>query len=406
MIAWLASIALAAPCTAIVGGTVWLDGAPVAGASVVLQGAQVVAVGVAPAGLAGGASPTWQGAPCTKYDATGKVVTAGLIDVATQIGVSEIGLEAATVDANPSVEDPIRAALRVVDAYDPRSVQVAIARRGGVTSVIVAPSGGFVSGVGAWVRLAGATQAEAVVDPDAVMVASLSHAGSKAEGALRLRELFAETRFYQQNTAAWLTNRTRPLAAEALDLQAMIPVVRGELPLVVSADRAADLEMLARMAKQEGVRLVIHGAAEGWLVAEQLAAANIAVVVDPLVYGAGSFDQIYGRPDNAALLVAAGVPVMISTFSGHNARDLRVRAGNAVRGGLSPADALAAITSVPAAVFGADAGVLAPGRVADVVVWTGDPLETSTWAEAVWVGGEPRSLTSRQTELRDRYLAR
>jgi hypothetical protein len=405
VIALWAALAFGAECTAIVGGSVALPDGPVDGAAVVMDAGVVAAAGVDPEGLALGAdSATWRGAPCLLVDARGAVVTAGLVESSTSLGVVEVGLEGASRDDSVGSADPVRAALRVVDAYNPRSTLIPVARLGGVTSAVVAPHGGFVAGTSGFVRLAGASQAEAVVAPAVAISASLSTDGSRAEGLLRLRELLHETRWYLDNRAAWEQNRARPLGAEALDLEALAAVVRREVPLVVGADRASDLEALARLATEERVRVVVVGAAEGWLVADALAAAGVGVIVDPLVYGPGSFDQVHGAADNPAKLADAGVTVAISTFSSHNARDLRVRAGNAVRGGMDPQAALAAITVNPAALFGQrDRGVLAPGAAADVVVWSGDPLEISSRVQALFIGGEPVALVSRQTELRDRY---
>ena len=130
----------------------------------------------------------------------------------------------------------------------------------------------------------------------------------------------------------------------------------------------------------------------------------MAVILDPLVYGPGGFDQIQGRPDNGKLLVQAGVPVILATSSSHNARNLGQLAGNAVRAGMTHDDALAAITRVPAEVFGLEGrGVIAEGAWADVVLWSGDPLEVSSWPEAVWINGRAIPMESRQTKLRDTY---
>jgi imidazolonepropionase-like amidohydrolase len=139
-------------------------------------------------------------------------------------------------------------------------------------------------------------------------------------------------------------------------------------------------------------------------VADQLAQAKVPVLVDPLAYGPSSFDELYARPDNAALLAKAGVALILTTESTHNARTLRQVAGNAVREGLPHADALRAVTETPARVFGLpDRGRLAVGAAADVVLWSGDPLELSSRAERVWVDGVEVDLRSRQTELRERY---
>src|SRR5690606_1370294 len=157
-------------------------------------------------------------------------------------------------------------------------------------------------------------------------------------------------------------------------------------PLLLHVDRASDLEATLAFADAERVRVVIAGGAEAWLVADALAARRVPVIVDPFVVGAGSFDQLHGRADNAALLHAAGGPVAIGTFATHNARSLRFVAGNAVRGGMPHDAAIAAITRVPAEAFGlAGRGVLRTGAVADLAAWTGDPLEIATRLSGLWL---------------------
>ncbi|MCK6524293.1 amidohydrolase family protein, partial [Myxococcota bacterium] len=220
-----------------------------------------------------------------------------------------------------------------------------------------------------------------------------------------LRALLEEARSYGKSRAAWEQNRARPYDSSPRDLDALQPVLRGELPLVVTADRAADIEALLRFAQEERLRLVILGGAEAWRVAEALAAAKVPVILDPLDYGPSSFTSREARPDNAALLHAAGVEVMISSRQLHNARVLGQNAGNAVREGLPHDAAITALTATPARVFGlTDVGVITPGSRANLVLWSGDPLELSTTVKGLWIGGEAIPLVSRQTLLRDRYL--
>ena len=128
------------------------------------------------------------------------------------------------------------------------------------------------------------------------------------------------------------------------------------------------------------------------------------MIVDPMVYGPGSFDQVEARPDNASLLHKAGVKVIIATGSSHFARNLRQKAGNAVRGGLDHETALQSITSTPAEVFGlSERGRIEAGAIANLVSWSGDPLELSSQPLEVLVRGKVMPLTSRQTRLFDRY---
>ena len=150
------------------------------------------------------------------------------------------------------------------------------------------------------------------------------------------------------------------------------------------------------------------GGAEAWMHAETLAELSVPVVIDPFVYGAGSFDQLHGRADNGRILADAGVRVGFSSFSAHNARTMRQLAGNAVRGGMTWKDAFNAISGNPGKMFPAlekeaPIGRIVQGGMADVVTWSSDPLEISSHATRVYVGGTPTSLTTRQTTLRDRY---
>lgn len=406
LLSLLASIALGGPaladgCVAWIGGTVHTPDAVIDGGTVVAVDGRITAVGQGANVPAG----------CAVTDASGKVVTAGLIEPYTRLGTVEVELEPATVDFRPfgSLKEwdggrPVRASLVVADAYNPQTNLVAIARYHGITSAVVHPAGGLVAGQAAFVDLTGATQAEAVVADDVAVDAAVDTGGSKAYGLAALRHVLEEAAFYRDNARAIDRGQAREPAYPLADLAALRGVVDGDTPLVVEVDRAADIEAVLRLADELGLRLVLVGAAEGWRHAEALAEAGVAVLVNPYVYGAGGFDQIHGRADNAALLHAAGVPVMVGSFESHNARTLRQVAGNAVRGGLPHEAALAAITSVPAAVFGQDdRGALVPGRLANLVVWSGDPLELLTRAEGVWIGGVPQSLTTRQTELRDRY---
>jgi imidazolonepropionase-like amidohydrolase len=391
-------------------GTVHSAEGPAEGAAVVVDGERIAAVGD-PGQLgiaAAGEGVRWRDRTCAAVDISGLVVTPGFVAVDTQIGVKEIGLEPATVDA-AGEDDRIRAALRVVDAYNPGSTVIPVTRIAGVTSSVVLPTGGVVSGQAGWVDLAGARQEDQVQNPSVAMVAHLGGA-SRAEALLRLRELLDDARFYGRNRAAFDQNRSRTLAASRLDLEALQPVVRREIPLAVHADRAADIEALVRFAEAEEVRIVLLGGAEAWMLAETLAEADVPVVVDPFIYGPHSFDQVHARADNPALLAAAGVKVLLSRGSSHNARLAPQLAGNAVRGGMDWEDAFAAVTSAPAEVFGMpDHGVIRVGAWANLVVWDDleggavDPFELDSTVTGVWIHGRAIPLESRQTELFERY---
>lgn len=415
MIAWLWAAAAYATCTVISGVTVHGEEGPLDGRSVVVDGSRVVGVGVGLRGLklelneqqeVSGA--TWRGAPCTFVQGAGKQLTAGLFAVPTHLGLVEVGLEAGTRDMNPGTDDPIRAGLVVADAYDPRSTLVRVNRREGITAALTVPEGGFVAGHGAVVALNGTRQSDAVLDSRAVMMMNVP-TGSFAEGLRQIRQLTAEVRAWARDRRAYDRGRPFPEGADRTDLDALVPVVRGQVPVLIYADRASRIEALIRLKREQGLNVVIGGAAEGWMLAEELATARIPVIVDPMVYGPGSFGQRAGREDNAALLAQAGVSVIVTAGFGssHNIRVLRQAAGNAVRGGMEHSAALASITRAPALAFGQrDRGFVGVGAMADLALWSGDPLELSTSLEQLWVAGDPVSLDSRQRALERKYLNR
>lgn len=378
-------------------------GAVIEQATIVVQGGRVRAVGAnvpVPAGA-------------RRIDATGKVVTAGFIDASTRLGLVEVESEQSTLDGSfhGDGDDVVHAAYRAFDGYDPRSVAIPVTRAGGVTSVVTAPRGGLVSGASAWVQLVDAsTSPEPILSPALAMYANLGEAslasvgGSRSMAVERLRELLADAAEYARRRAAYERNQTRPFAAERLDLAALAPVVQGRMPLVVRAHRSSDIRAALRLARELGLRLVIEGGTEAWMLARELAAARVGVILDPAANLPASFDRVHVRDDTAALLATAGVDVAVSSLgSASNVRMLRQLAGMAAANGLSPTAALAAVTTVPARLFGLDRGRIRAGAVADLVVWSGDPFELSTRAEHVIIAGKEQSTRSRQTLLFERY---
>ncbi len=179
--------------------------------------------------------------------------------------------------------------------------------------------------------------------------------------------------------------------------------------VVFAVDRAVDIREVIAFAQRNGMKPVIVGGAEAWVVAADLARAKVPVVLDPFGNLPANFDKIGARLDNAALLNRAGVHIafMLNEDPSTRAKRIRQAAGNAAAHGLPRDVALAAITATPADIFGVTSrGRIAAGQRADLALWTGDPLEVSTVAMSVWIGGQPIEMTSRQTELRDRYLQR
>jgi len=177
--------------------------------------------------------------------------------------------------------------------------------------------------------------------------------------------------------------------------------------VVFDVDRASDILQAIEYSARYGLRAVISGGAEAWIVADQLAEAGVPVILDPLKNLPRNFDQIGARLDNAAILNEAGVTIALTGDEApHKARKLRQAAGIAVANGLPYETALAALTVNPARIFGLDEthGTVSPDATANLVIWSGDPLEVTTIAEIVILNGKSIPMVSRQTLLRDRYL--
>ncbi len=343
-------------------------------------------------------------------NAAGKIVTPGLFDVFTALGLVEVGLEQNTVDGSTN-NDRVTAAFNVMDGINPFATSIPVTRIEGITRAIVAPRGssGLIQGQGVYVNLAGRSAAQMVEQNPVAMFAVLGEAGARAAGGARgaatllLREALDDARDYANNRQAYEAGQRRPYALSRLDLEALVPVVRGQLPLVVSANRASDILAALRIKQEYDIQLVIAGAVEGWMVASELEAADVPVIVTGL-RNLPSFEGLGAAYENAGRLQVAGVDVMLSSFDAHNVRNLRQVAGMAVSYGLQHDAALAAVTRIPARVFGIDDyGTLEAGKRGDVVVWTGDPFEVTTWAERVYINGQEIPMESRQRLLFERY---
>ncbi len=394
---------LSAQTIAIGGGTIHpMTRAPIENGTVLIRDGQIVAVG----------SDVEVPANARRIDATGMVVTPGYFESNTHMGLTEVGAVQGTNDYAMREEDLVTAAFNVADGINPRSIVFPVTRIAGVTTAVTVPAGGLVAGKGVVIDLAGESLSELLVDSPVAMFATLGEGsqsaggGARAGATMRLRELLDDARIYGERRVAYNQNATREFAASRLDLEALQPVIDGELPLVIEAHRASDIRTALRIAEEYDLDLVLLGATEGWMVADEIAAADVPVVLKVLQNLPQNFEQLGARYDNAALLDAAGVKIAITTNDTHNARGIKQEAGNAVAYGLPHAEALRAITLYPAQIWGVDDshGSLEPGKVANVVVWDGDPLEILTPVEYVFIEGREIPLVSRQTELRDRYL--
>lgn len=345
----------------------------------------------------------------TSLDLGGKLVTPGLIAADTSLGLVEIELEDSTRDDARKDEHAIKAGYDPAPAVNADSSLIAIQAIEGVTTAAVAPRGGLISGEVAWIDLRAGDHLGIVAAREVGVVANLghSHAGSRAAALAELRRALEDAAWYKANQRAYERNQARELAAHPRDLEALWPVLEGQVPLLVRASRASDLLALLELAKELDLELSLLGAAEGWKVAEALAEAKVNVIIQPSDNLPGSYDSLGARLDNAKLLHEAGVRVAIAHFDTHNVRNLTQEGGLAVANGLPPEAAIPAMTLNVARAYGLDDryGSLEVGKVANLVVWDGeDPLELSAWPEQVYIRGEAIEMRSRQTQLRDKYF--
>jgi imidazolonepropionase-like amidohydrolase len=331
---------------------------------------------------------------------------------AAQIGLREIDAVPETMEGTATSSDSVAAAFRVWEGFNPGTVLLAPARNEGVTSAVIVPFGGLVAGQAGVVDLSGDDLPGLLRRGPIAMVASFGvpeNAGLAARGEVisRMRELIEDVKFYAQNRQRYERAESRDLTAKRLDLEAMIPVIEGRLPLILFVDKASDIEAALRLAQENRIWLIIGSGAEAWQVAEKLAAARVPVITGGLANIPFTFAQLGSMQENAAHLRRAGVQVMLHGGVGEafNVRNIRQEAGNAVAYGLPWAEALRAVTLAPAEVFGvaAEIGSLQPGRDANVVVWSGDPFEFATRAERVFIKGRDVRGPSRQDLLIERY---
>lgn len=385
---------------AITGGTVYpVSGPKLEHATVLIQAGKIAAVG----------TNVTVPPDATRIDATGKWVTPGLIDGAGQMGLVEIGAVPGTREGSLR-GDTIAAAFNVAEGVNPASQVIPVTRIEGITTTLATPGGNLVSGQAVLLDLAGATVEEMTVKSPVAIVADLSEngkddaGGTRAGIAERLRAVFRDALEYERRKTDFNRAQMQPLGAGARDLEALLPMLHGQLAFLAIANRRSDIEAALRLAREFKLRLILGGAQEAWEIAGEVAAAGVPVLVQPLD-NIPSYDALGVRYENAALLAKAGVKVVLLETDTHNSRNLKQQAGNAVSYGLPWDQALRAITLSPAEVFGvADRyGSLDAGKVANVVVWSGDPFEFSTAAEHVFIRGKEIPLRSRQTELLERY---
>ncbi len=355
-----------------------------------------------------------------EVDCTGQFIYPGFIDGGTQLGLIEVGSVSLTQDAN-EIGDVIPY-MDALTAVNPNSVAIPVTRVGGVTTVITMPTGGTFPGTASLINLVGYTPDQMYAGFRGVRM-NFPSSGSRGRRDRRsaedrkkdeqkklkqITDLWEETRLFAQVQAAKAKDPSVKLTYNP-SLEAMVPVVKGEMPLLIEVNRDADILSALRWVKKNEVKAILTGVAEGWRVADSIAAAKVPVITGPVINiptrGSDRYDKAYA---NAGLMHKAGVTVALRTNNTENVRDLPFHAGFAVAYGMDRQAALEAITITPARMMGLgdQLGSLEVGKVANLFVCDGDPFETKTQISKVVIEGWDVPMDSRHIQLYNEFLNR
>ncbi|HKV37649.1 MAG TPA: amidohydrolase family protein [Blastocatellia bacterium] len=420
---WFAArVALAAepPSSYVISGAriVTVTGPVIENGAVLISDGKVAAVGKAVQAPPG----------AQVIDAQGLSVYPGLIDSGTEVGLTEIESVAGTNDASEIGDN--NANVHVDVAIRPDSSHVAVTRVNGITTVVTEPRGGVIAGTSSLIDLDGWVPKDMIVKSRLAMHINWpgdSPFGFEFAGFLdrtesvkktrlangkkidELKKVFEDAKAYSDAKEARIKDPSLPKQNLDLKLEALVPVVRGQMPVVILAATERDIKNAIQFAEQMKIRMILSGAVEAYKLADELKAKNIPVLVGPVIRMPEHMDDPYDMAyANAALLSKAGVKIAFETFESAHVRDLPYNAGMAAAFGLPPEEALKAVTINPAEIFGvaSELGSIEPGKLANLIVTDGDPLEIRTQIKYLFIRGRQIPLTSRHTELYEKYKAR
>jgi imidazolonepropionase-like amidohydrolase len=345
-------------------------------------------------------------------DASGKIVTPGLIATDTNIGIVEIGALSVTRDDSSEI---YKIGFSIYDAYNPNSTLIPWNRSNGITSALTIPqnTSSPIGGLGSFFVLDG--ELDITGKKDMVMTGSLGGDSnhSRSEMYAVIDDLLSFAKSINQkdlsadaNISELIDNST---IAEFMELHprdviALHKLVNNNLPLVMKAHRASDLLKLIEIKKKYNLNLIIMGAQEANLVKDAIAQNNIPLIINPINNIPGSFDELASNIKMAGMLEKADIELMFTAPRSHNFHLIRQGAGVAVANGMSYETAIRGLSSTPAKVFGLEKrGEIKSGNFADIIIWDADPLEPSSMPEYVFINGKSIDLTTRSSRLRDRY---
>jgi imidazolonepropionase-like amidohydrolase len=386
---------------------------------VVMQNGRITAIGGAGTAIPAGAKV---------IDATGMTVYPGLIDSETHLGLTEVSADRMTVDElEPS--DEIMPHMHVFDAFHAETALIPVTRINGITNAIVAPaSGDTLPGQDSFIQLAGASATEMLTVRDIAMPLNFTGQQRRNQNfdqakfpftrmgmATQLRQAFIDAQDYQQKIAAWEKKKNSSDEKEKekagappkrdLKLEALLPYLEGKKPVVLAAEQPNDLLTALELANEFHLKVILNHVSHSWTILDKIADTHLPVIIGPIYEQPKEderYDAVYSMP---AQLAKRGVKIAFASYDAHQARNLPYAAGYAVGFGLSPEEALKALTINPAQMWGVDKdlGSLEVGKLGNVVVANGDPLDVKTDVKHVFIQGQEIPLVSKQTQLRDQY---
>lgn len=345
-------------------------------------------------------------------DASGMIVTPGIIGTDTNIGIVEIGALSVTRDDS---SDIYSIGFSIHDAFNPKSTLIPWNRSNGVTSALSLPqnTSSPIGGLGSYFLLDG--ELDITSNKDIVMIGNVGGSSNKSRAetfsvmddllsfasSINARDLSSDSDIADLIEGSPIADF---MELHPRDVKALFKLVNDNLPLIISTHRASDILKLIELKEKYSLNLIIKGAQDASLVASQIAESNIPLIINPINNIPDSFDELASNIQMASRLEKKGINLMFNTPRSHNFHLVRQGAGVAVANGMSYEAAIKAITSTPANVFNIDQrGEIKTGYFADIVIWDADPLEPSSMPEYVFINGKAIDLTTRSSRLRDRY---
>ena len=345
-------------------------------------------------------------------DASGMIVTPGIIGTDTNIGIVEIGALSVTRDDSSNIYS---IGFSIHDAFNPKSTLIPWNRSNGVTSALSLPqnTSSPIGGLGSYFLLDG--ELDITSNKDIVMIGNVGGSSNKSRAetfsvmddllsfasSINARDLSSDSDIADLIEGSPIADF---MELHPRDVKALFKLVNDNLPLIISTHRASDILKLIELKEKYSLNLIIKGAQDASLVASQIAESNIPLIINPINNIPDSFDELASNIQMASRLEKKGINLMFNTPRSHNFHLVRQGAGVAVANGMSYEAAIKGITSTPAIVFNIDQrGEIKTGYFADIVVWDADPLEPSSMPEYVFINGKAIDLTTRSSRLRDRY---